>query len=143
MAAMRLIGSILFMLPLLFYSPQEKTKWQRLYTYEDSTVEVDASNIIFSTDFTGRVRFRFAFSRLQPLAGKQVRYNSVIETIEFKCEERLYRVVDVKRFDGRGTLVDSDAPTRSADWENVKARSMMDKFLLPGCHAIYEKRRNP
>ena len=140
---MGITGSILFLLPPLFYSPQEKTKWQRLYTYEDSTVEVDASNIIFSTDFTGRVRFRFAFSKLQPLAGKQVRYRSVIETIEFKCPQRLYRVVDVKRYDGKGTLVDSDAPTPSADWEDVKARSMMDKFLQPGCHAIYEKRRNP
>jgi hypothetical protein len=48
MAAMRLLGSILFPLPLLFYSPQEKTKWRRLYTYEDSTVEVDASNISFA-----------------------------------------------------------------------------------------------
>jgi hypothetical protein len=140
---MELIASILFLLPLLFYSPQEKSKWQRLYTYEDSTVEVDASNIIFSTDFTGRVRFRFAFSKLQPLAGKQVRYKSVIETIEFKCEQNRYRVVDVQRYDNKGTLVDSDAPTPSAVWEDVKARSMMEKFFQPGCHVIYEKRRNP
>ena len=140
---MGIIGSILFLLPLLLYSPQEKSKWQRLYTYEDSTVEVDAANIIFSTDFTGRVRFRFAFSKSQPLAGKRISYKTVVETIEFKCEERLYRVVDVKRYDNKGTLVESDAPTPSADWEDVKARSMMEKFFQPACQVIYEKRRNP
>lgn len=140
---MGITASILFLLPLLFYSPQEKDKWQRLYTYEDSTVEVDAANIVFSSDFTGRVRFRFAFSKSQSLAGKQVGYKSVIETIEFKCPERLYRIVDVKRFDKKGALLDSDDPKPSAEWEAVKTRGMMDNFLQPGCDVIYEKRRNP
>lgn len=31
---MGITPSILFLLLLLFYSPQEKNKWQRLYTYE-------------------------------------------------------------------------------------------------------------
>lgn len=139
------IASTLFLL-LLSYAPQEKIKWQRLYTYEDSAVEVDASNIIFSNDFTGRVRFRFVFSKPQPL-GKQLKYSSIIETIEFRCEQRRYRVVDVKRYDKKENPVDSDDPKSSGEWkqewEGVKRGSMMDRFLQPGCHAIYEKRRNP
>ena len=114
-----------------------------MYTYEDSSVEVDASNIIFSNDFTGRVRFRIIFSKPQPVAGKKIGYTRFIETIEFRCEQRLYRVVDVQRYDKKEILVDSDGPKRSAEWVDVKARSMMDRFLQPGCHTIYEKRRNP
>lgn len=130
------------LLLLLSYSPQEKIKWQRLYTYEDSAVDVDSSHIGFGNDFTGRVTFRFVFSKSQQLAGGKLTYTSVTETIEFKCEQRQYRVVDVKRYDKKENLVDSD-PRRSEEWEDAKAGSMMDKFLQPGCHAIYEKRRNP
>src|ERR1041384_3317578 len=84
------------------------TKWQRLYTYEDSAVDVDPSHIVFSNEFTGRVTFRFVFSKSQQLAGGKPTFTSVIETIEFKCEQRRYRVVDVKRYDKKENLVDSD-----------------------------------
>ncbi len=141
---MQLTACILFFLPLMFYTPQEKDEWQRLYTLEDSTIDVSNSNIVFGTDFTGRIKFRITLSKPQPISkNATVKYKSVIETIEFKCTERQYRIFDVKRFDSKGNTIDSNETQRSMEWKDIKLGSMMDKFLAPGCETIYKKKRNP
>jgi len=57
--------------------------------------------------------------------------------------ERQYRVVDVKRYDRRGKLTDADEPAPASEWRPVEPGSMMDKYFVPGCEVLYEKRRNP
>lgn len=141
---MQLAACILFLLPLTTYTPQEPDEWQRIYTLEDSAVDVSNSNIVFGTDFTGRVRFRITLSKPEPVSKTaMVKYKTVIETIEFNCPERLYRIFDVKRFDSKGNIVDSTETERSMEWKEIKPRSMMDKFFAPGCATITEKKRNP
>ena len=141
---MKLIACILFLLPLTTYITQEPDEWQRIYTLEDSTVDVSNSNIVFGTDFTGRIRFRITLSKPEPVSkNATVKYKTVIETIEFNCTERLYRIFDVKRFDSKGNIIDSTETQRSMEWKDIKPRSMMDKFFTPGCEAIYKKKRNP
>ena len=141
---MQLTACILFLLPLTTYATQEPDEWQRIYTLEDSAVDVSNSNIVFGTDFTGRIRFRITLSKPEPVSkNATVKYKTVIETIEFKCTERQYRIFDVKRFDSKGNIVDSTETERSMEWKDIKPRSMMDKFFTPGCETIYEKKRNP
>ncbi|HEY7546513.1 MAG TPA: surface-adhesin E family protein [Blastocatellia bacterium] len=141
---MKATACALLLLPVLQYFPQEEDKWKRLYTYEDSAVDIETSNIIFSSDFTGRVRFRITLSKPQTLGGgADVKYKSVIETMEFKCPERRYRVVAVKRFDGKGNMVQSSEAEPPPEWKTAGLGSMMGKFMEAGCEAIYEKKRNP
>ena len=135
---------ILFLSLALPLTAQERDEWQRLYTFEDSAADVSTTNIWFGTDFTGRIRFRLTLSKPEPVPGKTgTKYKSVIETIEFRCTESLYRVVNVKRFDGKGNIVGSNEAQPTPEWKSVKAGSMMDKFYTPGCEAIYKKKRNP
>jgi hypothetical protein len=141
---MQLAACVLFLLPLTTYTTQEPGEWQRIYTLEDSTVDVSNSNIVFGSDFTGRIRFRITLSKPEPVSkNATVKYKTVIEAIEFKCAERQYRIFDVKRFDSKGNTVDSDETQRSMEWKDIKPRSMMDKFFTPGCATITEKKRNP
>ena len=141
---MQLTACILFLLLLTNYAIQEPDEWQRIYTLEDSAVDVSNSNIVFGTDFTGRIRFRITLSKPEPVSkNATVKYKTVIETIEFKCTERQYRIFDVKRFDSKGNIVDSTETERSMDWKDIRPRSMMDKFFTPGCATITEKKRNP
>ena len=73
----------------------------------------------------------------------RVKYKSVIETVEFKCPERQYRVIEVKRFDSKGRVVDADQIEPVVAWKEIASGTMMDKLLEPACKIIYEKKRNP
>lgn len=134
---------LLFCLPP-HITAQEKDRWQRISTFEDSTVDLDTSNVTFGTDFTGRVSFRISLSKPETVPGrKDVKYKSVIETIECRCPERLYRVFAVKRFDSKGKRVDSEETGPTAEWKSVKHGIVMGKLFTSACELIEEKRRNP
>ena len=123
---------------------QEKPSWQRLYTYDDSAVELDAANVTFGSAFTGRVRVRFSYEKTQPPTRKGgARYKSVVETMECRCDDRLYRVVRVERFDGKGNCVEIDEADANAEWKPASYMGMRSKMFSPACNLIYEKKRNP
>jgi hypothetical protein len=129
---------------ILLAAAQEKDHWQRIYSFDDATVDLNTSSVIFGPDFTGRVQFRISLSKPEPAPGnKGARYKSVIQTIEFRCPERLYRVVEVKRFDGKGNQIDSTETKPAEEWNGVKSGSLMSRLLTHGCELIYEKKKNP
>lgn len=132
-----------FML-LSFTAAQEKDRWQRIYSSDDAAVDLNTSSVIFGADFTGRVQFRISLSKPEPAPGnKSVKYKSVIETMEFRCPDRLYRVVEVKRFDSKGNQVDTVEAKPSVEWNAVKSIGMMSKLFTHACELIYEKKKNP
>ncbi len=142
---MRVIGLIFFFLfPMPSAFAQEKDKWQRITTLEDSVIEMNISTVVFSTGGIGRVKFRFSFSKPQPVREMPgVKYQSFIESIEFKCNERLYRLYDVTLFNSKGDLIRSDEKDPSAKWKDMTSGSLMNRLFTPGCRFIDEKRRNP
>ncbi|MEW6207872.1 MAG: surface-adhesin E family protein [Acidobacteriota bacterium] len=136
------VASLLFVL-LSLAASQEKDRWQRIYSSEDADVDLNISTVILGADYTGRVQFRISLSRPQPAPGKSdAKYKSVIETIEFKCPERLYRIIEVKRFDNKGNPVDTDENKPAEEWSAVKG-GMMNKLLTHGCELIWEKKKKP
>jgi hypothetical protein len=129
-------------LPLCI-NAQEKEQWQHIYTYEKSSVEADAANVVFGSDFTGRVKFRFSFTEPQLVPdGRGIIYRRVIQTMEMRCYDRSYRVVSVERLDRKGRRVDVEE-YEAREWREVKRGSMMERLFKPGCDLIEEKRRNP
>jgi predicted fused transcriptional regulator/phosphomethylpyrimidine kinase len=141
---MQLTACLLFLLPLLPSPAQENEKWQRLYTWETSAVDINTSNIVFGTDFTGRVRIRFTLSKPEMVRAKaSIKYKSVIETIEFKCKEKQYRILKVERFDSKEDVVDTEEAQSPTEWKAAKPRTMFPSYFEPACEVIYEKRRKP
>jgi hypothetical protein len=142
-AKMQALAFILFMLPVQNDSNLEKDQWQRLYTFDASTVDISTTNIWFGTDFTGRVRFRLTLSKPESVNAKsKIRYQMAIETMELRCEQGQYRVVDEKLYDRKGKLI-TNSPRPVGEWKRVEPRSMMDKYFEPGCGVIYTKKQNP
>ena len=141
---MQPLACLLFLLPLQIPSPQEDDHWQRLYCFDNSTVDISTTNIWFGSDFTGRVRFRLTLSKPQRVSGKtKSTYQVVIETMELRCTKRQYRIVEVKRYDRKGKLIDTDKAPPTAEWKQVEGGSMMDKYIGPGCEVVYRKRQSP
>jgi hypothetical protein len=141
---MQTIACLLCLLPLQTYAVQEEDKWQRLYSFDTATVDISTTNIWFGSDFTGRVRFRLMLSKPERVSGNgKATYQVVIETMELRCDQRQYRVVDVKRYDRKGKLVDAGMAQPASAWKAVESGGMMDKYIGPGCDVVYKKKQNP
>jgi len=123
-------------------SAQEKAEWQRLSTFQHSTLDMNTSDVTFGTDYTGRVMFRISLSKSETVPGdKNIKYKSAIQTMEFRCPERQYRVIEVKRYDSKGKLVDSDKADPATEWKEVKKGSFADDLFSPACKLIADKKR--
>src|SRR5215813_2495781 len=78
---------------------QNKPEWQRVYTFEESFIEMNTSNVILGGDI-GRITFRWTFDQTEPLSrNSTLRYQSRLETIEFKCADKRYRMYEVTYLD--------------------------------------------
>jgi hypothetical protein len=127
-------------LPLLFVAAQEKDKWKRVYTYDDSVVELNKTKLEQVDERAARADFRTVYSDQQPLRGKPgVKYKTRFETIEFRCTSGQYRVVEVKLLDSKGKAVDSYKMTEDEDWIATKSGGMMEKLLGAACGILYRR----
>ena len=165
---MRVLPFALLLMPaVLFASQEQKEKWQRVYTGEDSNIEIDISQVTFveynvSRKVTfgynnGRVRFRTIFSKAQTLNQKPVvTYKSRLETIEFQCDKQdsqvlkryppatiRYRLYEATLRNEKGNVVKTYERNSSEEWKDAKFGSMMDRLGGAACKLIDEKRRNP
>jgi hypothetical protein len=139
-----LIVVLFFILSAPFVIAQEPEKWQRLITLDNSFVDMNVSTVVFSTGGIGRVQFRFSVTKSEPVPGMpEAKYKSFMETIEYKCNENLYRVFEITYFDGKGKTIRTDEKDASAKWKPTGGKSFIDRLTSPACRLIQEKRQNP
>jgi hypothetical protein len=148
--------ALLLMSSVLSAAQEKKEKWQRVYTGEDSIIEIDISKVTFveynvSRKVTfaysaGRVGFRTIYSKPEALKEKPgVKYKSRLETIEFNCAANAarYRLYEATLLDEKGKVIKTFGWDPSAEWKETTHGGMMDKLSGAACTLIDEKRRNP
>lgn len=150
---MRTFIGIVLLAIVTVAAQRPKETWQRVYTSADSIIELDAAKVVFvqlgskvtfAATRIGRVRFRTTLSKPEALKDKPtLKYKTRLENIEFKCDEKKYRVHEASLFDDKGKLVKSIAWDPAEDWKEVRFGSMMEKLALPACKLIDEKRQSP
>ena len=152
---MRVLPCALLLTPAVLFALQgERPKWQRVYTGEDSIIEIDLSRVTFveynvSRKVTfayrsGRVSFRTTYSKPEALKEKPgVKYKSRLETIEFNCAAKRYRLYEATLLDEKGKPIKTFAWDPAAEWKEIKHGGMMEKLSGAACALIDEKRRNP
>ena len=161
-----LTATSLLALVMMVPAQDPKEQWQRVYTGEDSVVELETSSVTFveyhlakkvtfASTRAGRVRFRTIFSRLQTLDEKPViKYKSHYETLEFQCPPRTdsvvyprpvvwYRRYEATLRDARGKTVKSYDADAADLWREIKSGSLMEKRSDAACRLIDQKRQNP
>ncbi|HVS80372.1 MAG TPA: surface-adhesin E family protein [Pyrinomonadaceae bacterium] len=153
---MKILTCALLLMPAVLFAAQgEKEKWQRVYTGEDSIIEINLSRVTFveynvSRKVTfgysiGRVGFRTILSKPEALKEKPaVKYKSRLETIEFNCAANTtrYRLYEATLLDEKGKVIKTLGWDPSAEWKEIKHGGMMDKLSGAACTLIDEKRRN-
>ena len=129
--------------------------WQRVYTGEDSIIEIDTSRVTFVeystakkvtfTYSTGRTRFRTIYSKPEALKEKPgVKYKTRLETIDFNCAANTarYRLYEATLLDEKGKVIKTFGWDPAAEWKEAKQGGMMEKLARAACTLINEKRRN-
>jgi hypothetical protein len=133
---MRFVVLLLFVICASTVVAQSSPEWSRVYTFDDSTIEMNTSLITPIDKDINRLRFRWTFDNLQLSDG--VRYQSQIEVMEFNCSANKYRSYHLTFLDKAGNIVRvQDSP---GEWRSVSG-PMMEKLFVPGCNLIKAKNR--
>jgi len=137
------------LLPLAFLilstalTAQQSSEWSRVYTFDDSIIEMNTAHVTFGGRNIARVRFRWTSDQPETLSGEaQVKYKSRLEVIEFNCSDRRYRPYDIILFDATGKVIRSQEMNPPVEWRAVSDR-MMEKLFTPACELIERKTHPP
>jgi hypothetical protein len=119
---------------------QSLPEWSRVYTFDESRIEMNTSIITAISKDVSRVRFRWTFDQPQTLGGvPEIKYQSRLEVMEFNCSLKQYRQYHFTFFDAAGNIAGiRDSP---GEWRKVRQGGMIEKLFVPGCDLIKEKTR--
>jgi hypothetical protein len=122
----------------LTLAAQSIPEWHRVYTFDESTVEMNTSLVTLISKDVARVRFRWTFDEPQLLEGPaKEKYQSQLEVMEFNCSQYQYRPYHFTFYDSAGNIVSiDDSPGK---WRPVSMGSMIEKLFVPGCELIRNK----
>ena len=127
----RLIGwFLLCSFPISICAQGEKEEWRRVYTGEDSAIDVSVASLTLDTGHILRVKFRTVMSKAESLNGQpDTKYNSRRETVEFKLPSNQYRYRETSLLDSAGKTVWSSEPNSSQEWRVLKKGGMMQRLF--------------
>jgi hypothetical protein len=125
-----LIVWLLSGLPICIQAQQAKAKWQRVYTGEDSVIDINVFSLRLEPNHILRVEFRTIFSKPEKLAGApEAKYKSQLETIVFKLNEKRYRLCETTLLDPKGVTLESQTATTAEDWRVLKHGGVMETLF--------------
>jgi len=126
----------------LAVNAQTSPEWVRVYTFDDSTIDMNTLEVTKITSTVSRVTFRWTFAEPQSLSGTpELKYQSEREVVEFDCSSKLYRPYHFTFFDAAGNIIRTISSP--GEWQKVKPGSMTEKLFEPGCDLIRKKAQPP
>jgi hypothetical protein len=118
---------------------QQLPEWYRVYTLDESKIDMNTSLVTFGGKDTGRVRFRWTFDKPEALSGEpRLKYKSLLEVIEFKCSDNRYRPYETEWFDSAGKVVHSEVMNPPREWLQVTS-GMGERLFDSACKLIKRK----
>ena len=121
---------------------QQLPVWYRVYTFDDSIVEMNTSLLTFISKDIVRVRFRWTLDVPEALSGDpKVSYKSRLEVFEFNCSERRYRPYHLTFLDATGKIVRVEEMNPPGEWRT--SGFMMGKLFSPACELVKQKTNPP
>jgi hypothetical protein len=118
-------------------SAQRLPEWYRLYTFDESIIEMNSADLTFGGKGIAQVRLRWTLDHPEKLSGEwRGTYKRREELIEFDCTERRYRPQEVKYFDSNYKLVLYEQINPEREWFGVTSAGMMAKILDSACEVI-------
>ena len=115
--------------PITIQAQANGEKWQRVFTAEEFSVDVNPASLTFEPEHILRARFRTVYSKGETTDGNPVtKYKTRLESIAFKSNERRYRVDEISLVDSDGKIVQAWSNS-SEDWKVLKDGGIMQRQL--------------
>lgn len=134
-----LLSTLLLAVAFVSAAAQKSSAWQRAYTFEDSSIEMNTTSVIWGGDI-GRVTFRWVFDQPEELSrGSNLRYKSRLETIEFRCADKFYRMYEVSFLDSSGKTIYSEMMKSPYEWRRLRSDGPMATMFAEACRLINAK----
>jgi hypothetical protein len=128
--------TLLLLISGSFAPAQRAPEWSRVYTFDESIIEMNTARVVLGGDI-GRITFRWIFDQAEPLPGKaNSKYKTRLETVEFRCSDKLYRYYEVKFLDSSGKILDSELMRSPYTWRHLEPGSVITSISLPACELI-------
>lgn len=109
---------------------QGSLRWQRVYTGDDSVIELNGSSLKFEPDNVLRATYRTVLSKPESLAEKTgAKYKSRVETVVFASSGRRYRFDEVSWLDVDGNLVHTYHAAANAEWKVFKEGGIINRMF--------------
>lgn len=109
---------------------QGQPRWQRVYTGDDSVIELNGSSIKFEPENVVRATYRTVLSKPENLAEKTgAKYRSRMETVVFASTGRRYRFDEVRWLDAKDNVVHSYQVAPNADWKVFKEGGVINRMF--------------
>lgn len=134
----------ILLLLVLFFSltsltAQSLPDWQRVYTFDESIIDMNTRLVTFISEDVSRVRFRWTFDQPESLRGTEAKHKSRLEVMELNCSQNRARTYHITFFDAAENIVRlNDSP---GEWRAVVSGSMIEKLFVPGCQLVKKKTR--
>ena len=134
--------SLAFMLLISTPLCAQRPLWDRVYTFDDSIIEMNTQNVTLGGD-VGRVEFRWLFDQPQRSSNpSKLIYKSRVEVFEFDCKGNRYRPFETTFLDAAGKPIYKEEVTTWIAWR-YSYSYMMWTMLKAACGLIEEKRQPP
>ena len=132
---MRFVLLLLFAFYPITLIAQTSPEWSRVYTFDESTIDINTALITRIDKDVTRFRFRWTFDK--PELSDGLTYQSQLEVVEFNCSKNQYRPYHLTLLDTAGNIVRiQDTPGK---WRTLVSGSMMEKLFVPACELIKPK----
>jgi hypothetical protein len=132
-----------FLLSSNSLAAQQLPEWYRVYTFDESIIEMNTTLVTFGGKDIGRVRLRWTFDQPEALSGEpQVKYKSRLEIMEFNCSQQRYRLYEVTLFDEAGREIRKEEMNPPNEWHTLSSGSVMESLFSPAC-ALIERTKHP
>ena len=113
-----------------FQAQEIKDKWQRVYTGEDSIIEINESNHSFEPGRVMRVEIRTTLTKPEKISStSETRYKTRLEKIDFRLTGKQYRVFETTIIDAAGKTLSSYQTQSAEDWRVIKPNGIMERLF--------------
>lgn len=113
-----------------FQAQEIKDKWQRVYTGEDSIIEINESNHTFESGRVMRIEIRTTLTKPEKISStSETRYKTRLEKIDFKFTGKQYRVFETTIIDAAGKTLSSYQTQSVEDWRVTKPNGIMERLF--------------
>jgi hypothetical protein len=119
-----IILAFLTMPALTGHAQNEANRWLRVFTEEESIIDIDRLSLALEQEQVIKAQFRTTFLRPKVVLGKSViEFQARFDSIQFDVRKRRYRVTESKFLDASGKVVSSYASSAATDWKPLWGRT--------------------